>query len=1047
MSAAFPVGIVPGHYILLYHNNAISTASSITGNANFKGVCYQTDWRTMEPVKNNYSQGITLVQSWIDWIDANQPGNKLIVTIEWNTFSASDRRVPEYIRNTAHADYDPAYDPSVIGTGGVSTNTVGGECAKIWNDAVRARMKACYLAIYNAFKDNPTFSGLYTAESAQALTTPNDRTSSAFRAGWQDFMDIKSSMPDKMLFAAFNFLTGESAANFRTVLEYGANLGVAIGCPDIRIGVDVVGADTSTNVAVKVGRESSQRIGSGITAVGPKHEQALGSNPSYATMMSEFRNTYGGDFAFWRRIQLSSDPNQQNFNPYGLAAVAADVAANPYPWAWGEAQSGGGSASNITVTQDRVALNTSTGNQALVHASADPFFALIRTTGATADATYSGTLRSGLGITDGTRQVSMAWHSSNGSTIGTQFGGSRGATDTMWVQTVSGALTVDGEASFVSWDDDDLTVNISDAPASAFLAHYLVMGGTDGSSYVNKLSLTSQDTEATLTHSLGDDGPNLIIVFSGAGAIDDASDNNYRFSFGIATFDGATITQRGYIEGETNSTNPSAVGSYLTNIYVGGNCAGAGSPTSLFEVTSVDGTSIGITPRTGDANVDVMVACIKLDNATANIFDMTLPTATGDVSHSVGVDASYVLALLSMATAYNTAYANSQAGAFAITSINATNQFCNGFTVQDNRTTTSITKAKTDDQAIVMGDHSGSSGASNSFAATFTSFADNNLNLNYTAVHTTGGIGFGVAIEVSAADTTDPTTPGQPSAPTVTETTAATTWTASTDAGSGLQQYYAYLNSVRWPTQSPIITNSVTLTGLPSGTTYNSPGLQISAIDNAGNESALSTARTFSTSSPVDNSAATFAGVATAVGDDTARTITITWPQAVDAITPNAQMRYRVYDDSTEVGVGTTLIETTTAGVLGTVINDAATGDHWINVKSLDSSDNADTNNVTINVVMSDISGTFEITTSRPLKLSTNTILTNTDVDCSWVVNGPAGYLGAATITDLGTLTTDSSGYLSDIEVPGPERGTLHAKREVNGVTQKWEEAITPVAV
>lgn len=1052
MSAAFPSGVIPGHYLLTYHNAAPSTGSPITGNPNFKGINWQTDMRTMELVKNDYSNGITLIQAWINWINVNQPGNKLFVTIEWNTFSAADRRIPEYIRNPNHADYDQAYDPSGIGTGGVCINTVGGECLKIWNAAVRERMKACYLAIYNAFKNNPTFSGLYSSESAQALVAGHDRTSATFRNGWKDFMDIKSQMPDKMLFAAFNFLTGESPANFRDVLEYGAALGVALGCPDIRMGVDVAGADTSNNVAVKVGREVSQRFGDASCAVGPKHEQALNSKPTYSAMMAEFRNTYGGDFAFWRPIQASSDPNQQNFNPHGLAAVAADVAANPYPWAWGESQGGGAVSSDIVAQQGRVALNTSTGNQVLPHSlGVTPFFGMLRATGAVAEATYAGTLRHAIGFTDGTRQVSLAWLSSNGSTIGTQFGASRGATDTVFVLTNSGATTVDGEASHVSWDGDGWTINISDAPATAVLANYLAMAGGDGSAYVNKLALTTQNTEAVLAHGLGDDGPNLVIVLGGAGAIDDTADNNYRFSIGLVAFDGDTITQRCYIAGETNSTNPSAIGAYISNLHAGGNCAGDGVPTSLYEVTTIDGTNIGITPRNGDANVEVAVACLKLDNASVNLFDMTLPTATGAQSHSMGVLGEIVLAVFSMMTDYNTPSANSQAGSFAVSNILSANQYSQNLTVQDNRTTTSVTKGRTDDQALFMGDHSGSSGGTNSHQADFTEFSGNNLELNHTAVHTSGGLGFGVAIELTAANTDPPSTPGQPTMSNIGQNSADATWTASTHA-LGIQKYNLYLDTVDGSTlfvpQTPPTTNSYSFAQLASGVQHY---LRVSAVGNNGVESALSTVRTFTTLTPVDNVDPSFAGIQTLVYDPVTQKITGGWSAATDNVAASVDIVYDVYISDTTGGQNFSTPDLSTLpGVLGFELESPEPGHYYAVVRARDPSDNQESNTVELHVEVAAEVLAYEVPANTyQLDNASGSIYRNTTVQLSWTVNGSSGFRAGGTVYDLDDVTTDPNGWLPTISLPGPESGELDIRYldEYGVLVGRWIRGLTPSVV
>lgn len=52
-----------------------------------------------------------------------------------------------------------------------------------------------------------------------------------------------------------------------------------------------------------------------------------------------------------------------------------------------------------------------------------------------------------------------------------------------------GTPTVDGQADFVSFDSDGFTINWTDAPTSAWIIHYLVLGGSDLSAAATRISV------------------------------------------------------------------------------------------------------------------------------------------------------------------------------------------------------------------------------------------------------------------------------------------------------------------------------------------------------------------------------------------------------------------------------------------------------------------------------------------------------------------------------------------------------------------------------
>ncbi|WP_456843991.1 glycoside hydrolase family 9 protein [Cellulomonas sp. P5_C6] len=100
----------------------------------------------------------------------------------------------------------------------------------------------------------------------------------------------------------------------------------------------------------------------------------------------------------------------------------------------------------------------------------------------------------------------------------------------------------------------------------------------------------------------------------------------------------------------------------------------------------------------------------------------------------------------------------------------------------------------------------------------------------------------------TVTDTTAPTVPGTPTASGITSTGASLSWTASTDAGSGLAGYDVY--RVQGSTSTLVAsttTASTVLSGLTPSTAYS---YAVRAKDVAGNVSAPSATATFTTSQP-----------------------------------------------------------------------------------------------------------------------------------------------------------------------------------------------------
>ena len=156
-------------------------------------------------------------------------------------------------------------------------------------------------------------------------------------------------------------------------------------------------------------------------------------------------------------------------------------------------------------------------------------------------------------------------------------------------------------------------------------------------------------------------------------------------------------------------------------------------------------------------------------------------------------------------------------------------------------------------------------------------------------------------------DINHPTVPGTPTQTAVTDSTLAIAWTASTepDDGVGLASYNIY-------NEGTLVTNVAstvlahTLTGLTPSTAFS---VQVTAVDNAGFETAKSSALTGSTSA---DTTAPSAPTLSSTGH-TSTTVSLSWTAATDDVHVAG---YNVYNGGVQFG-STISAPTLTATVTG----------------------------------------------------------------------------------------------------------------------------------
>lgn len=250
-------------------------------------------------------------------------------------------------------------------------------------------------------------------------------------------------------------------------------------------------------------------------------------------------------------------------------------------------------------------------------------------------------------------------------------------------------------------------------------------------------------------------------------------------------------------------------------------------------------------------------------------------------------------------------------------------------------------------------------------------------------------------------DTTAPTTPGTPSTTTpTTDTTPTWTWTASTDASSGLTTP-AY--TVQWSTDSAFNTitgsstsntNSFTHSvALAEGTWY----FRVRAADAQGNTSSFSS----NGSAVVDTTAPTTPGTPSTTTPTSDTTPTWTWAASTDGGAGLASPAYTV-EWSTDSGFGVITGSTTAASTTYTHTVALAEGTWYFRVRAADLAGNTSSNSSNGSVV---IDATAPTTPGTP---STTSPTSDTTPSWTWTASTDGGS-GLATPAYTVQWSTDSA--------------------------------------
>jgi hypothetical protein len=272
-----------------------------------------------------------------------------------------------------------------------------------------------------------------------------------------------------------------------------------------------------------------------------------------------------------------------------------------------------------------VAMNTATGNQALVGdcKGNSPRAALVFATWGTAIGTQADGLLLSQGLTDGTTTRCFASDSGSGQTAALHVTGRASSQSRLILVLDPATNALDGDATFVSFSADTLTINVNDAPTRAVLLMVVLFYGDDLEVAVGQLGLSAVQNNSVSVAGLSF-APNLLIGLAAINGFAEAAGAvQCRQSLGFAAKDDAGAIQQGgqhYYDRDTPTLSAQCAGAIRSDSFlqrVALTDGGALTDEARYEVMAWNADGVTITTRAGAFSVALGYLLMKTGSARA----------------------------------------------------------------------------------------------------------------------------------------------------------------------------------------------------------------------------------------------------------------------------------------------------------------------------------------------------------------------------------------------------------------------------------------------
>lgn len=284
-----------------------------------------------------------------------------------------------------------------------------------------------------------------------------------------------------------------------------------------------------------------------------------------------------------------------------------------------------------------------------------------------------------LGFTDGMNQVTTSVHDNDAASAEVD---SRREFRTDRVVNTLESTGITGVAEFYDWNPGvgqrGLRLNITDGFPDDYFITVVIMGGVDFESRVGSFagnSTVGNSTDVTSVGFLSD------IVFLTGARLSSISAPTMLFTFGAAVNDGAS-TQGAigcYSQDAQGTSNPHA----QTSTLYAAALVDDGGPDMSIEVGSWDSSGFTATTRVVGTTANFGYLALRMGGADISVLDMDTRTTTGTSTHELGYKPLFGMVLGTLARAYDTDEADSDAGLCMIGFGTLTRQFSNTTRVDD----------------------------------------------------------------------------------------------------------------------------------------------------------------------------------------------------------------------------------------------------------------------------------------------------------------------------------------------------------------------------
>ena len=347
----------------------------------------------------------------------------------------------------------------------------------------------------------------------------------------------------------------------------------------------------------------------------------------------------------------------------------------------------------------------------------------------------------GIGTTDGTRQWSTLATEENGQ--GANDGG-RDQNATRCITIVDGNTVVQARATFDSWITNGIRINWdANSLSTGVLVTCVLIGGATNV-HVNWKPLGSIVNSAVNITDPGFEPDFVLFTCTGNATLN--SNTTYgmlSFGFGINDVD---VTQKCVGWGTPNGATTMAYGMQVFSNRVATQTYSVGTSWAA-ELSDFDANGFSLTSRIAGAGNDYVFYIAVETEKDVWVDSIDSPTSTGSrATTGVGLEPDCVFMVETMVQTEDSFISDGDAGGYAISIFDDTNEFCHGFATEDN-VGTSNTESGLDNIAV----HYNKDDGTDAFDAVHSSMDSGGWTLNYSNADGTTRKFIGFAIGTGAA--------------------------------------------------------------------------------------------------------------------------------------------------------------------------------------------------------------------------------------------------------------------------------------------------------